>query len=115
MKPDYNDGNWHGWNGGECPVHPKSLIEYFWAAGPHHGMKERIAGEDEKQSYPSWSGQLKAFRVVKPYREPRVWYAVGETLHDTAEKAEKFLAELLREHGDTFNAWRVIKVVEVLE
>ena len=22
---DYNDGNWHGWDGGECPVHPESV------------------------------------------------------------------------------------------
>ena len=27
---DYNDGNWHGWNGGECPVHPDSEIAVKW-------------------------------------------------------------------------------------
>ena len=27
---DYNDGNWHGWNGGECPVHPMSEIAVKW-------------------------------------------------------------------------------------
>jgi hypothetical protein len=25
-QPDYNDGKWHGWNGGECPVHPKDMV-----------------------------------------------------------------------------------------
>ena len=34
----YNDGKWHGWNGGECPVHPKSRVQglepvgVFWTA-----------------------------------------------------------------------------------
>ncbi len=27
---DYNDGKWHGWNGGECRVTPVSS----WASGP---------------------------------------------------------------------------------
>ena len=24
----YNDGKWHGWNGGECPVHPETEVEF---------------------------------------------------------------------------------------
>lgn len=24
---DYYDGCWHGWNGGECPVHPETIID----------------------------------------------------------------------------------------
>ena len=24
---DYNDGGWHLWNGGECPVHSKTVVE----------------------------------------------------------------------------------------
>ena len=27
---NYNDGKWHGWNGGECPVHPKSMVDAVW-------------------------------------------------------------------------------------
>ena len=23
---NYNDGRWHGWNGGECPVHPETVV-----------------------------------------------------------------------------------------
>lgn len=26
---DYNDGKWHGWNGGECPVDPDSECEFI--------------------------------------------------------------------------------------
>ena len=25
-EPNYNDGRWHGWNGGECPVHPETVV-----------------------------------------------------------------------------------------
>jgi hypothetical protein len=29
VKPivDYNDGNWHRWGGGNCPVHPETEVE----------------------------------------------------------------------------------------
>lgn len=23
---DYSDGEWHGWNGGECPVRPDGVV-----------------------------------------------------------------------------------------
>lgn len=26
MTVDYNDGKIHGWNGGECPVHPETVV-----------------------------------------------------------------------------------------
>ena len=26
---DYNDGKIHGWNGGECPVHPKTVVNVW--------------------------------------------------------------------------------------
>ena len=30
---DYNDGKWHGWNGGECPVHPGSVVSVVFENG----------------------------------------------------------------------------------
>ena len=30
---DYNDGKWHGWNGGECPVHPESELKVWFQSG----------------------------------------------------------------------------------
>ena len=65
---DYNDGNWHGWNGGECPVHSLSVVEYVWLdlslekAGLMRGNEARHA---------AWS-QVVRFRVVDPYVEPEV-------------------------------------------
>lgn len=65
---DYNDGKWHGWNGGECPVHPQSEIEVVYAnAIAFSGATACTA------KYAAWSDkimQLAAFRVVTPYDEP---------------------------------------------
>lgn len=58
---DYNDGNWHGWNGGECPVHPESLIELRTPSGYHE--------TDRKAGITEWASP-RLFRVTKPYVEP---------------------------------------------
>lgn len=89
---DYNDGNWHGWNGGECPVHPESLIELRTTNGYH--------GTDCKAGITSWANP-KLFRVTKPYIEPPkprdYWvneYDWGPSyLHDSKEKADENATE----------------------
>lgn len=58
---DYNDGKWHGWNGGECPVDPASVIDvhYVNALGGYGRDEGRQAGQH------IWAlGCL--FRVTKP-------------------------------------------------
>jgi len=73
---NYNDGNWHGWIGGECPVHPKSLVEWVhvceldeWSLGVQEKMEAGQLG---------FSEEIIAFRVVKEYREPReFWVDLG--------------------------------------
>lgn len=71
---DYNDGNWHGWDGGKCPVHPKSLVRTFFI----HNGREPSTQSDGVQSiagYQAWDCVI-AFRVVKEYHEPRdFWIA----------------------------------------
>lgn len=66
---DYNDGNWHGWNGGECPVHRRSEVECSYT--------DRKSITSSAGSFP-WdatnSDRPAAFRVIKQHREPReVW------------------------------------------
>ena len=84
---DYNDGNWHAWHGGECPVHPKTTVEAVWhdprmdTAG---FQPERTAREDEGPRL-AWSHVVK-FRVVKAYGEPREGWAV--VLFATAREAK---------------------------
>ena len=68
---DYNDGKWHGWNGGECPVHPESLVDVLHSANGI--LDERKAG------ITAWDSEyLIAFRVTKPYKEPREFWILEE-------------------------------------
>jgi len=79
MTPDYNDGKWHGWNGGECPVHPKTMI---------FALFDDKSGDTGQAQDWGWDTPVRpcAFRVVTPYREPREGYAV--TLFQTAREAK---------------------------
>lgn len=27
---NYNDGTIHGWNGGDCPVHPETVVKVYF-------------------------------------------------------------------------------------
>jgi len=73
---NYNDGNWHGWNGGECPVHPETEIDAMYDDGM------RVSGKAGGKKYVGWTwegngSKVIAFRVVKEYREPqkpREWW-----------------------------------------
>ena len=76
---NYNDGKWHGWNGGECPVHPKSKVNTFFI---HNGLVPSTQGDGtiSDACRQDWSCVI-AFRVVKEYREPRErWAYLGLTL-----------------------------------
>ncbi len=63
---DYNDGEWHGWNGGECPVDPQALVDIVWITS--NGSPGRNNGVSPKfyswEHYDGWD--IIAFRVVKP-------------------------------------------------
>ena len=67
---NYNDGKWHGWNGGECPVHPESVVEVVTRSyGPQ---------KETSDYFGWWHGDhinpILAFRVVKEHKEPREAY-----------------------------------------
>ena len=61
---DYNDGKWHGWNGGDCPVNPDSLIVCAYrslstsATGQYASMGTQAA-------IAPWADII-AFRVIQP-------------------------------------------------
>lgn len=115
---DYNDGKWHGWNGGECPVHPDSDIEIIFSNAFGELMRDTRKALGHFWHTPD--GMLKAetfvFRVIKEYRAPREWWAVGETLHKSREKAETFITELDSDNpGLAGRFGPVIHVREVIE
>lgn len=87
---DWNDGTIHGWNGGDCPVHPKTVVKYWTNSGeksPHSAKCLRWKHTDEGL------GDIIAFRVVKEYVEPKViWvneYAASYFAHENDEEARK--------------------------
>ena len=82
---DYNDGKWHAWNGGECPVHPESLVETYRldqssdylpeCRGEYHEREDTDDGSAMAGGIPwhnpPYNKKIIAFRVVKEYKEPR--------------------------------------------
>lgn len=68
MTHDYNDGQIWGWNGGECPVHPKTVVE-VWFRG---GGSSVTAAHRLFWTHSDKDGDIIAFRVVKQYAEPKV-------------------------------------------
>jgi hypothetical protein len=84
---DYNDGKIHGWNGGECPVHPESLVNVWFQDGD--------VSRSDKASIWKWAhrkadADIIAFQVTKPYTEPKViWvneYTCGALIVYASEK-----------------------------
>lgn len=60
---DYNDGEWHGWPTGACPVHPESVVDVKFSDG------EECKGYHAEDW--NWdTDKIIAFRVTKPYDEP---------------------------------------------
>ena len=86
---NYNDGNWHMWNGGECPVHPKSVVEAVWHEPrmERAGMSGPRPAKVENEPTLAWVHVVK-FRVVKEYREPREFWIVGVCVFESAREAK---------------------------
>lgn len=66
---DYNDGKWHGWNGGECPVHPKTEVNVCFMGQ---------TGFTQKAGELNWKGvsrrPITSFKVVKEHKKPREFW-----------------------------------------
>lgn len=68
---NYNDGNFHGWNGGECPVHPRTMVEYVCRDTLRD---EDVAGNLVWDEADEECDPIIAFRVTKERKEPREWW-----------------------------------------
>ena len=87
---NYNDGKWHGWNGGECPVHPKTVVEGVYL--DEDGKPDfRSPMRDDARGF-DWVRDglfcLIAFRVVKEYREPLEWWLTNGKAFSSAREAK---------------------------
>lgn len=97
---DYNDGKIHGWNGGDCPVHPKSVVNFWLRNGtvvnrePAYSLVWPI---NSKKEHPS---DVIAFCVVIPVKEPKtIWvneYKDYIVTYARAEDARMFAGPCLR-------------------
>lgn len=74
MAVNYNDGKWHGWNGGECPVHPETVVEV--ATETLRPFKMEARSINWKHSNDPNLNKIIAFRVVKEHKEPREFQVV---------------------------------------
>lgn len=67
--PDWNNGKIHGWNGGECPVHPETLVKTWRRIG---GCEPNLPAKKMEWGHLKHCGDIIAFQVVKAYVEPKV-------------------------------------------
>lgn len=63
---DYNDGKWHGWNGGECPVDPQAEVR-IWDANSQ--MDITLPAE---RVHWTFSGTFRVVTSAPP--KPREWW-----------------------------------------
>ena len=114
---DYNDGKWHGWNGGECPVDLGCFVEF-----------QTIGGVDGRADHDPWAasdlswfhdgddGDLIAFRVTKPAPpKPRECWSYGAHIHHTEVEAIEFRQRVADAHpGKGYELSPITKWIEVL-
>ena len=91
---DYNDGKWHGWNGGECPVHLKSRVDHAWNYESDSGSGLTLVKNTSAANVAflgNQFGRVIAFRVIKEYREPReIWFDDDGRSWNTEQEAANF-------------------------
>lgn len=111
---DYNDGKWHGWNGGECPVHPKSEVQVALDTGmaairPYafdYGWDHNLYRE----------GKIVAFRVTKPYVEPPKTREIWVNVYDDGSIGCCYETEAnALASGYNYASHRTVKFIEVIE
>ena len=82
---EYKENVWYGWNGGECPVHPDSIVEVRnLKSGEIDNVYSWIGSITESAGWfdvGCWQGidddktnPIVAFRVVEAFREPREFW-----------------------------------------
>lgn len=71
---EYVTGQIYGWNGGECTVHPKTVVQVWLRSGGVKAANAQVLVWDHNQN----GHDIIAFQVITPYAEPKVIW-VNET------------------------------------
>ena len=67
MSEQYDKINyWFGWNGGECPVHPETLVTVLFSDG------SKQVAQRGADVFGWTAGNIAAFMILKPHVAPRV-------------------------------------------
>ena len=106
---NYNDGKIHGWNGGDCPVHPETVVRVWFF--DYKGYEQKAGGFEWLSREEDWS--IIAFQVIKEYREPKtIW--VNE--YDETGFYSPYTTKEEATNRASPNATRIaVKYVEVIE
>ena len=67
----FDDGNWHGRNGGEMPTHPRSRVQAVTDEGRMPETDAALINWNDPDT------PVRAFRVTRAAREPRVFVRGG--------------------------------------
>ena len=114
---DYNDGKWHGWNGGECPVDLGCLVEFQTIGGVvGRADHDPLAASDLSWFHDGDDGDLIAFRVTKPAPpKPRECWSYGAHIRDTEAEAIAFRQAVADANpGRGYELGPITKWIEVL-
>ena len=88
---DYYNGQIHGWNGGECPVHPIDVVT-FWRRGgdTKTNLAESVSWNHVEAHQFGRKDDIIAFQVVKRHVEPKViWVNEHNSLLWVAHQSEQ--------------------------
>ena len=85
---DYNDGKIHGWNGGDCPVHPLTIVKLYFKR--HTASNSEFVANVVGWLHHDESDDIVAFQVVKEYKEPMViWVNIYKNGFSSVYESEK--------------------------
>jgi hypothetical protein len=76
---------WIKWNGGECPVHPKTKVEYELREGSTFVDTAEDLYFDHRNGY----GDLIAYKIIEKYQP-----TIAETIRDAAINWPVFLGDV---------------------
>ena len=107
---DYCNGQIHGWNGGECPVHPETVVS-IWKRGGSMAWSGKAG--NVCWDHGSCVSDIIAFQVVKRHVEPKViWVNEANFCEDWSVYATEEGAEV---NATSWNTRIAVKYQEVKE
>lgn len=105
---EYVTGQIYGWNGGECPVHPKTMVQVWFRSWGVKAANAQVLVWDHHQK----GSDIVCFQVITPYAEPKtIWVNEYENGCGAAYASE----EQAKSIGNNHHNRVAVKYVEVKE